>query len=78
MTSKHRPNGAVKPTYKVEYRKIGKSASLTRLAGRVIVDTFPTSTAFIKARDGRILVSDNRNKRTGIVSGGFIQVTYGR
>jgi len=44
----------------------------------VIVDTFPTSTAFIKARNGRVLVSDNKNKRTGIVSGGFVQVTYGR
>jgi len=67
-----------KPTYKVEYRKLSPRSGETRLAGRVIVDTFPTSTAFIKARNGRVLVSDNKNKRTGIVSGGFVQVTYGR
>jgi hypothetical protein len=69
----------IKPTYVVEYKKIGKATGITRLVGRVIVDTFPTSTTFIKAKSGKVHFSDNnKGKRTGIVSGGYVQSTYGR
>lgn len=65
--------------YRVEYRKLSPRAGETRLVGRVITDSMPSKTAFIKAKSGKVnYTSDTRGKRTGIVSGGYVQSTYGR
>jgi hypothetical protein len=69
----------IKPTYVVEYKKLGKATGITRLVGRVITDSMPSKTAFIKAKSGKVnYTSDTKGKRTGIVSGGYVQSTYGR
>ena len=65
--------------YRVEYRKLSPRTGETRLVGRVFTDSMPSKTAFIKAKSGKVHFSDNnKGKRTGIVSGGYVQMTYGR